>query len=237
MPTWLKPFKGATHSFADCELLFLQKVDPAVRDQHWRATDEVWFDYARLHPLKGFYYFCHVYGDAFGRYLESNIDFDRRYQRGIKGDPLESRELRSLLAVKNNADKTGMPYEVYLDAMFARFASNGWTRPPRPAHMANCAEGHEKAIAAWEERLVAMTMYARDPWFQVEQWVGHPQQRRYEDWLIESIRFREHRELALSTCLYEQGQLRIERALQEFGTDTVERALHCYTLQGVITTH
>lgn len=223
-PEWLGPFKGASHSFLDCETLALRKIDPALIEAAWSASDTRWFDYVRLHPVKALYYFVHCYGDLFGEYLERNIDHSMRFSRGLKGDALEHRELRSILTLKRKADELGMPYPTFLRWMFDWFASNGWTRPPRPAHMANAVEAHQAVQERWADLADAMTVYAKDPWYEVENWCGHEHQRRYEDWLIDNIRLRQHKELALSVSLYEKGVLRIERAMAEFDGDTLHSA-------------
>lgn len=223
-PTWLEPFKGSTHSWLDCEILTLERVDPVLRESAWEATDEIWFDYVRLHPLKAFYWFCHCYSKAYGRYLEQNINLDLRFSRGLKGDPLDSRELRQLMAIKREADKRCIPYDFWLQELFKHFASIGWTRPPRPAHMAKAETAQIVVEQAWENRIMEYTKYASDPWYLVQNWEGHQHQRRYEDWIVGNLQLRTHKEYGLSYALYEHGALRIERAIYEFGKDVVMQA-------------
>lgn len=234
VPTWLGPFKGSGHSWLDCEVLTLEKIDPVLRESAWTATDTVWFDYVRLHPLKAFYYFCNVYAITYGRYLEQNIDFEMKYNRGLKGDPLDSRELKQLLAIKRDADLRGIPYTFWLQELFKHFGSIGWTRPPRPSHLLKAEAAQVLVEQTWESRIMEFTMYANDPWFLAENWIGHAQQHRYEEWLVNNIKLRTHKELALSVALYDKGALRVERAIQEFGESTVAQAQVWFLRNNVI---
>jgi hypothetical protein len=215
-PEWLGPFKGSELSFLECEILGLTKVDPVLMASQWQTQDTIWFDYVRLHPVKALYYFAHVYGDTFGRYLGENIEYSMRFGRGLKGDVLEHRELRSLAALKREADKRGIPYDIWLSRLFKHFGANGWTRPPRPAHMVKSEEAIEGAAQYWAETCCDRTIYAKDPWFQTDEWVGHAQQQRYERWIVTAVGMRERKELALSSALYDKSALRIEAAAVTF---------------------
>lgn len=223
-PTWLPPFKGAAYSYLDCEVLAFEKIEAPMREALWANQDTIWFDYARLHPVKALYLFCDAYSRAYGDYLAANIDMDMKYARGLKGDPLDSRELRSFIGLKREADARGIPYEIWLRRLFTDFASQGWTRPPRPAHLLNNTEAHEKAELWWAEALNDITFYAKDDWFTTGEFVGHSQQTRYEDWIVDSLRLRHNRDIALASTMYEKDALRIERALAEFGEGTVTEA-------------
>lgn len=215
-PFWLGAFKGAEHTFLDCEVLGLEHVEPAQLERMWEAQGTIWFDYARLHPVKALYWFCHCYGRAYGAYLYTNIDESREFSKGIKGDPMVHRELRNLIAVKTQADEAGVPYEIWISAIFDWFSRQGWTRPPRPSHMASSVEAQEHAKLAWAERVTEQIVYPKDPWFAPEAFVGHPQQLRCEQHIIESIRMRPNRDIALGSALYEVGMVRVERAAQVF---------------------
>lgn len=224
-PDWLGSFKGAELSFLQCEALAVQHLEPGQLVAHWETQDTIWFDYARLHPVKAIYHFAHVYGDAFGRYLGENIEHSMRYSRGLKGDVLQHREIRSLLALKREADKRGIPYPIWIERLFKHFGKSGWTRPPRPAHMLKAEEGVEEAVAYWSETVAAKTVYAKDPWFKTAEWVGHEQQSRYERWVINNVMLRPRREVALSSAVYEMDALRIEAAVQNFSPDIVNQAM------------
>lgn len=215
-PTWLGPFKGAEHSFLDCEAIALQHLDPSWREQQWAAHETIWFDYVRVHPIKAFYYFCDCYSFSFGEYLGSNINHELRYSRGLKGDPILHREKRSLLAIKQAADREGIPYPFWLRHCFAWFALSGWTRPPRPAHLASSKDAQQYAIEKWAETCTSMSVYPKDPWFRSENFCGHPQQIRAEDWTVQSIRMRPLPDVAIASAIYETQTLRIERAMVEF---------------------
>lgn len=223
-PTWLPAFKGSEHSFLDCEVLALEWLDPQSRSLLWKFQGSVWFDYARLHPIKAFYHFCHSYSIAYGQYLEANIDLDLKWSRGLKGDPLQSREVRQLISLKAQADALCMPYGLFMSQRFATFASNGWTRPPRPSHVLHDAESHERAETAWNHHLWNMTQYAKDPWFTVDNWTGHQEQRRYESWIVGCMDMRQNKDLALSTAIYDKRALRVEKAIERFGPDVVSKA-------------
>lgn len=224
-PLWLGSFKGSDLDFLECEKLGLEKLERGQLAALWEAQDTIWFDYARLHPVKALYYFAKVYGDVFGEYLGENINHDLRFSRGLKGDVLEHRELRQIVALKLEADRRGQTYRHFLSACFHHFSSIGWTRPPRPAHIVKSAEALERADRSWETLVAGFTRYSADPWFTVDEWVGHPQQQRYEDWIVNNVHLRDRKELALSSALYGQDALRIERAITSFDQDTLDQAV------------
>lgn len=224
VPEWLGPFARSGNSWLDCEVLTLEKTDPDMRQAQWEGLDTAWFDYVRAHPVQSFYYFCHCYGNAFGDYLGSYIDHDLRFSRGLKGDPLDHRELRSLLTLKNMADKRGMPYRMWLTQLFNEYAARGWIRPPRPAHLLNNTEGIEKVYEYWLNITSEQTIYAADSWFDTAEWVGHPQQVRYEQWIVDNINMRQNKEFSLCVALYEKRCLRIERAAVEYGPLLIAQA-------------
>lgn len=227
-PEWLPAFKGSEHSFLDCEILLFENVEQAIIESEWNNQDTIWFDYTRLHSIKAFYFFAHCYRQEYGRYLEHYIEDELKFRTGLKGDALLSREVKQLFAVKRIADKHGMPYGFLLHQAFLFFASRGWTRPPRPSHIATNEELIQAAIEAWAEHTNEIIVHSGDPWFTVDHWVAHKSQARYEDWLVANLRLKKHPHFSLSSCLYERKTLRIERALQEFGEPLVRQAQEVY---------
>lgn len=226
VPEWLPLFTGANRSFLDCEVEGYSKLPPGALEDHWQAAaTTIWFDYARLHPVKALRHFAECYARAYGDYLGSYMDSDLRYNRGLKGDVLDAREIKQFLGNKLLADRAGMPYPIWIAGHFRHFAANGWTRPPRPSHMLACDEAHESTIAYWQENLKASVQYAEDPWFGAAFWTGHPQQVRYEDFLVEQIKARANKVTALQFAIYDKGALRLERALQSFDPSDVYDAL------------
>lgn len=224
-PVWLKPFKGADLSFVDCELIAAEKIGPEQMEMLWAGMDSIWFDYCRLHPVKSLYYFVQCYSESFGLYLDTNIDHGMRFHRGVKGDPLESRELRQMIGLKLQADRLGIPYPEFIRAAFAHFASIGWTRPPRPSHILASDEAINRALESWVYKATAFVQFAADPWFDSTEWRGEAQQQRYEEFLVASLRERQHKRFGVAHAVYGLGQLRIERALTEFGPDVVRDAI------------
>lgn len=221
---WLPAFKGADYSFLDCEILSLENVEGPIRIAEWNNTEAIWFDYVRLHPIKAFYFFAHCYKEQYSEYLERFIEIEHKFRTGLKGDPIKSKELNQLLAVKRIADKHGIPYRFFLNKAFLFFAANGWTRPPRPSHIATNDGLVQSVLEAWAEQTDATIAYSDDPWFRAEHWVGHQAQARYEDWLVANIRLKSMPHFSLCFCLYVRENLRIERAVQEFGESTVWEA-------------
>lgn len=170
----------------------------------------------RLHPVKSFLYFCHCYGKAFGSYLYANVNHELRFRTGLKGDPLKHRELRALVGLKTAADELGIPYDVWLNGLFDYFSLQGWTRPPRPAHMLASAEAREHAAMRWALRVESQVVYPKDSWFATESFCGHPQQLRCERHITDSVAFRPNKDIALASAIYDMGMLRFERAIEVF---------------------
>lgn len=223
-PTWLGPFKGFEHSFLDCEVLGLENMDGLWLADGWRARGTCWFDYRRLHPVKAFLFFASVFSKTYSRYMEENIDMELRYSTGLKGSPLSHRERRQLWYLMIEADKRGIPYHVWLSGLFDWFARAGWVHPPRPSHMLANQEAHEHAALRWAAATEGITHVARDPWFLVDAFIGHPAQVDHEQWVVDSIRQRNNRDIAISSAIYDLRALRIERAMVEF-PEQVEDAI------------
>lgn len=214
--TWLGEFKGQKLTFLEAEILALQKLDRVTMKALWEARRTCWFDYARLHPVQSLNYFAAKYSKYYGGYLYQNINMDLRYSLGLKGNVMDSREVRQFAQLMMEADKRGVPYDEWLTHLFAFFAKEGWTRPPRPAQILARQDAIEYADQRWLEKALAVGMYAQDPWYDTQAWVGHPIQRLYEDWLVYVVNLREQKSYSLAHLLYVANQLRIERVLLEF---------------------
>lgn len=199
----------------------MRHLSPIWLEDAWQAKDTCWFDYRRLHPVKALLYFRHVFSEANGHYLESGIDVEMRFNKGLKGDPLVHREIRQLWYLMLEADRRCIPYKFWLYGMFDWFARSGWTRPPRPAHLLSNKDAQEHAQLRWAAAIEEVTHASEDPWFRSGNFEGHQYQLDHEQWIVDSIRKRNNRDIAISSAIYDLQALRIERAAIEFPEHTL----------------
>lgn len=221
-PGWLPAFPGHDFSFDQCEELTGQRADPKLQGREDYLQGLKWWDYKRLHPFKATSYMAFCYSRAYGEYLGANINFDLRFNKGLKGKPWDSKEWKAFWRMRQQADELGAPYDLYCRVAMQHFASGGWTRPPRPSHIAANEEFLESLVDTWDETKRSHIQYAGDPWYSTPEWEGHPVQCRYEDYIVSELKLRGSH--ALAYALYGVGAIRIERALTEFSPSSIEHA-------------
>lgn len=213
-PGWLPIFPGSDFSFDRCEELTIERGDPLLQDKEGHLQSLKWWDYRRLHPLKATCLMAYHYSRSYGDYLGSNIDYTLRFHKGLKGKPWDAKEWKQFWRMRQQADELGVPYELYCGVAMKYFASQGWTRPPRPSHISANEDFLESLVITWDNTRLSHIQYAGDPWYSAPEWEGHEIQRHYEDYIVGELSKRGPH--ALAYALYGKQAIRIERAIVEF---------------------
>lgn len=216
-PTWLGSFFGADLGFLNYEILTIQHIPRKELKEEPALMRTKWFDYRRLHPMQATYYLADCYNRAYGDFMAMCIDRDLKHMRGFKGkDFLNAREKLSFWRLRQLCDRLGIRYDFFMRHAMRWCFKNGWTRAPRPQHITSNEDLITDAMLAWEEECAAALQVARDPWFLVQNYAGHEDQRAHEQFVVAQIKTRRHPQYALNAALYVHDVLRIEEAIREF---------------------
>lgn len=224
----VKEYFGRSLSKDECWPLEL-----SVHEQH--RTDEAalcasrWFDYRQLLPSQATYLFAaqyrYEYIEAYKRVKD--IRTADTVSAFSPDDIFKSTDLTALWLARREADAIGCKYDFYLRLAFERFADRGWKNLPRPNQLYS-EELSQDVKNAWAKRCREVLQLADSAFFSCDAYVAHPDQVAYHEWVIEQIKAREHKHLALSRALRFDA-LPISLADKVFGTELVKRAQKFYT--------
>lgn len=206
-------------------MLELNRVHELHRQDEAGLLSSRWFDYRMMSPAQATYLFAAHYAHE---YLETYKRIrDIRTVESVSPfapeDIFASKELTPMWLARQEADRLGVKYDFFLHYAFDRFADRGWKAMPRP----NQLYGEELLLDirdAWQRRCREVLQLAENPFFFEIAYVAHPDQDRYYAWVVEQIKMREHKHMALARVLKDKILPR-ELAGQEFGIDTLKRAL------------
>ena len=240
-PRWLGSFFGADLGFHNYEILTIQHIPRKEHAEESALMRSKWFDYRRLHPMQATYYFAASYSRAYGTFMAIAVDRDLGNMRGIKGkDFLCSREKLAIWRLRQMCDRFGVRYDFFLRHAMKWYAERSMNAahsvkgvggrvyavvPPRPAQMMSNQEMITDVMLAWEEHVAAKLPIADDPFYSVQNFVGHADQIAYEQSIVAAIRTRPHPRFSVHAALYVHDALRIETALEAFGERTVLEAI------------
>ena len=186
-----------------------------------------WWDYRRLHHAEATCLFAAFYFDAVqaahAKFLDLEESRHRRTRRHIFGKDFTKGLRTSLWLARQAADEYGLPY-----GYFCSFAINGlmesytWQHVPLPAHLYQ--DGVMEIVThRWDWAKRATLQRATDPFFDVKNYRGHPDQDAYQDWVCGQISLRASPEFALADLL--NVQIPLERARRHFEAGRVNRAV------------
>jgi hypothetical protein len=210
----------------ECDIIAIQLIPNAIREDDAALFGKKWYDYRRLHPTQATCLFVDLYRKAYSKTMQTFVDQDKgKYATGVKGKTLaDMREAKAFWRTRQKIDDTGMRYDFFLSEAMNWCIANGWKRPPRPAHLAN-NDIILAALNAWELECRAKIQYPVDDFYKAVHFFGHKDQIAYERWLVGQIKKRNHPKYGLNAALYITGNLRIEAAKNHFEGSTIEEAI------------
>lgn len=224
-------FIGADRDFDAYESVAFKLIPKKLREKEAALFGSKWFDYRQMHAVQATYLFVHFYNVAYGGFLAQTSDVKLRYAKAIKGGDVflqnEGKGHRDRLAfwrLRQRADEYGIRYDFFVRAAFACFVEDGWVNAPRPQHVDN-DEITLRVLDAWHRDCRDRIQWARNPFFTVKEWSGHPDQTAYESSIVEAIKRKPTKRFAIHGAIYERDALRIERAIVEFSEDDVAEAI------------
>lgn len=213
-----------------------------------------WWDYRFVHPGHCFYLFADHYRQAcekwrikFGvaswRHLRSSDDPIFKPERVIKGgstkltmimkpgkDARPKRLLTdqpyrtSLWRSMCFADSYGIPYDRWIDWAFQFAFDTQWKHMPQPANLTG-VRTVEFILARWAEDTAELMVIPTDPRFLVDNYIAHPVQDEFQDWLLKLIGARSLPEAALANYLSNEPMICLDRARSVLGDDVTDRAI------------
>jgi hypothetical protein len=218
-------YYGSELTVADCEMLALSRVGPALRVAESLLFTRKWFDYRALHPVQSTYLFAHEYAEAVRRAYGRQKDM--RTLDTVKGFDVESlfesRELTAMWRARQAFDAIGCRYEYGLDNIMKRFCDRGWKVFPRPNQL-YAEEVILDVRDAWRRECQAVTQLAKHERFHTAQFIGHPDQIAYQAWQIERIKTRGGNRAMLLARLLQEHVLSEQMIAAEFGDGTLAQA-------------
>ena len=223
-------FFGSTLNDDECDRIALMRITPELRGTESHLFTTKWFDYRHLHPTIATYYFAHCYIKSVRDihavtkdYQEAKIikvlDHEDIFIPPIDVVPLDVSFWKSRQA----ADSIGVPYDFALSFTMNRAASRGWHVYPRPNQL-YASELTLDIQDAWKERMRGSFQTAKNPRFQLKNFIGHIDQVSYQNWLLAQVAIRDSPSATLSRCMRE-CQLNAELALSKFSSTVVNEAL------------
>lgn len=183
----------ARRSGVEWDLLTAEKIPSLTGEAELYATK--WFDYRRMHPMQATFEFAHEYAEAHRHQYARRIDIHEA--RALNLQPIEQGEkhLLELWKGRRMADQLGIRYKEY--CMYAcDVAERSWKHLARPTDLVNSFLV-EKVKDLWLQMLLVTIIYPEDEFYQMRNWVAHPDQVAWQIWVHEQIGLRNDSSLTL----------------------------------------
>jgi len=233
---------GLDRGLVDNEVLAISKVDHKLLKLEADLYETKWWDYRHLHPVAATYAFAHEFNKAYQFIVKRCRDLERgQYMKGFKGEDIfepkitkrrnkttgqtetkESDEIVAFWKARQSADRLGIRYDFYIRKAMMWAEDRNYRNIPRPIHLYSVGLV-EHLTACWIEERKARLQSADDESYLIENYSAHPDQDAYQEWALEQVAHRQHKDFALHHYL-QRGQIQAQLAESRFGNDTVRRA-------------
>lgn len=219
-------FYGWDKDFEELEIITIARISPMLRKKEPLLYRSKWFDYRRLHPALATYLWAHEYNKAYTRVMVKSRDAERgQYIKGFKGkDIFEHKEITGVWKARQMADELGIRYDFYIRRVMNWCENRSWTHLPRPKFFYD-AEVVEMVKDAWEKEQRAALQLARDPWYAAGAYYEHMDQVEYQKWMVQQVKQRKHKDLALHFYLVQNQHMLDKVARGYFDGNVVQSAL------------
>jgi hypothetical protein len=219
-------FFGQHMSAAELDAEFLSRLEPSRFANIAELQTTTWYGYRFMHPGLRVFLFTHFYQKAYRKCAKM---LGRRWISPpfMKANPFADStkaQISGLVMATFTADAHGIPYEFWCDHMM-EFALRGEIKHPlQPPQMYN-TRYINYVLDKWKERNEAGIYIARAPQYNVENYVGHPWQDDYQDYLLEIIASKGNKAFWLSRLMHTVPQIHPDKATARFGADVVADAI------------
>lgn len=221
--------------------------------QYWREETvtkerkrihQTWFDYRHIHPVLRSFVFVHEYNRAhqrafkrfYGTPSSGRSDLPKGAGRSLYTS--KPRTITVTLGRMHLIDELGCPYDTYFDAAFNHFmqerAFDDWKKnnpyladmPLPPLQMLADANSMISSQKAFEKRNTIRLRLPEHSHYQASNWVGTYNQKSCAKWLIDEVRNRPDRNIALARLCYEAGLIRENEVVKRLSLKTVKEMRH-----------
>lgn len=225
--TLLHDFFGSDLTEDDMERLALERVNRACLKREADLFATKWFDYRRMHHVKATYLFAEFFRRAIQAAVRRYDDMEKApFVKGHRGDDilaLRKADITGFWKARQAFDERGIPYGVGLAFAMSYCFSYNRKYTPRPAHLY-----HPEMLAELEHHWTVMQrarIYAAcDPWFGLDQYIGHRDQDAHQEWLIRQVEKKAAPQYALSTFMVERNLLDRKKVAERLGEQVVTLA-------------
>lgn len=219
---------GADLTDIECQAIGLQCIPDIKR---WKGEARLyrtkWFDYRQLSEIKATYLFAEYYRRAYRRLMCRKIGIERgQYSKGFRGDDifkLKKVEYTGFWKARRMADSLGIPYDFYCNAAMTWSLESLWVRPPRPTQLYS-----EKILThiteKWDSEVSAAIWQPLSDFYQLDNYVKHPDQDAFQNWLCDRIETKPNKDMALANYIEFNPLLTKEIAIDRFGEELVNKA-------------
>lgn len=206
-----------------------------------RRIKQCWFDYRHIHPVLRSYVFIHEYNEAhkrafkrfYGSPASGRSDLPRNAMRSLYNRP--ARTIVSTINRMHLIDQLGCPYDSYFDAAFNHFMQDRgfdkWkSNTPYlanldlpPLQMLTDASTIISSQKTFEHKNTIRLRLPKHPHYFAANWVGTSNQKACSKWLIDEVRNRPDRNIALARLCYEVGLIRENEVVRALSLETVTK--------------
>ena len=179
-----------------------------------------WFDYRFLSPEQANKRFFRIYQEVYRRKFRAEIDMERADKvSGVHALTLSTdpRERTQLMAARQRADATGLPYELYVESAFDFLLRRGDHRKrfPRPNQLHGSPASAHLLIAFLKERyrdyLSFGLMKVEHPAYLISHYEGLPSQDDYRRFIFQHVLHEGMAwDRAIRTYVYDRAQVPLE---------------------------
>jgi len=194
-----------------------------------------WWDYRRVAPGHSLLLFAREYHRAIKSAVRKMMKHNKARYFALTGGTLQERTETNLWEQPNHfitglfksmifADLYGMPYDLMLRIAMQVTEDRKWPYLPLPRQLYSDATAAE-IVTRWEDHQDKNLTLAKHPMYLAENYADHPLQNAYRDWLVERIKTRSNRVVAIAVAVCQDRHLSEDYARYCFGDNVVDRAV------------
>lgn len=209
--------------------LELQHVPDEMRLAEAELQLTRWFDYRQMLPGQLTDYFVERYKEIYRQwYAKVRDEGESEFIPVVHFKTLfGSTELLQFWNARQAADRIGCDYDFYLRFAMHRCVERAWRYLPRANQLYGEELQHDLELS-WQESLRAQLKLATDPRYKAANYIGHPDQDAYHEYLVGLVNMREQKHMVIARLIFKENIFTQETAVRLFGTDLVKQAVSFY---------
>jgi hypothetical protein len=171
-----------------------------------------WFDYRGIHFGAATAWFMQCFKSEYRKAVIKYSDHTAGHRTGLGAQrlfELQPGTITGLWRARQAADDMGVPYPCYCRGAIESAVLNGNWRLPRPEQLYS-PEAKAAVADLWFQERLSRVYVARDPFYSAQNYVGHPNQEAYYEWMVEMFRQRPAGQYAAYKAIYELAAIPAE---------------------------